>query len=157
MTGPSHHVAIITGLTAAAQAADDAGDYTAAQEILTSLPHHYRAAEVQLAGAAPGPTDGLTPAAAAQMGMLLDSLGAVEPTREQIQALRWLSGWEVHTVHAIAALLRTTGTRRSLTTAVHPCPHTGVYAEADTTETPLRVIADDGNDLDGIVVQVVPV
>jgi hypothetical protein len=102
----------------------------------------------------PDPTDGLTPAAAAQMGMLLDSLGAVEPTREQIQALRWLSGWEVHTVHAIAALLRTTGTRRSLTTAVHPCPHTGVYAEADTTETPLRVIADDGNDLDGIVVQV---
>jgi hypothetical protein len=52
MTGPSHHVAIITGLTAAAQAADDAGDYTAAQEILTSLHHDYGAAEVKSVAAA---------------------------------------------------------------------------------------------------------
>ena len=53
MTSPSNHAAIITGLTAA-WAADDAGDYPAGVEILTSLHRDYGETEVRSVAAAMG-------------------------------------------------------------------------------------------------------
>lgn len=51
MTGPSHHAAILAGLTAA-WAADDAGDYPAGVEIIASLHLTYGTAEVLSVAAA---------------------------------------------------------------------------------------------------------
>lgn len=64
--------------------------------------------------------EGLPPADARRMRLLLDAVDGIDPTPDQVTALRWLAGWEDHVVRAVATLLirarRSTADLRDLLT-----------------------------------------